>query len=187
MKHFSLVCKACLTTAALVAGHAVHAQTTGGTVNFTGSLTSSTCAFRMGGATTNSLAVTLPAVQASSISTIGTASQDSASFTLGFGGCGTSPSPATAYFYFSSSAAANNLISNKSTTGGATNVALQLQDSTGTAIPVTTTATKYATGVTLDTANGNKDATFKVKYYSTAASPVAGAVTGDLIVNWSYQ
>jgi type 1 fimbria pilin len=79
------------------------------------------------------------------------------------------------------------LISNKSTTGAATNVALQLQDSNGNAIPVTTTATKYATGVTLDTAGGSKDVTFKVKYYSTAATPTSGAVTGDLIVNWSYQ
>ena len=189
MKHFSLVFKACLTTAALVAGHAVHAQNAGGTVSFTGSLTSNTCAFQMGGVTQSALAVTLPTVPVASMATIGTVSLEAATFNVGFVNCGASPSPATAFYYLSSSQAANNQISNKSSGGGAaTGVAMQLYASDGsTTIPVTTTSTKYATGVTLGAANAAVNTVFKVKYIATAATPTAGIVTGDLIVNWAYQ
>jgi major type 1 subunit fimbrin (pilin) len=189
MKHLSVLVKIWGSMLALLVGSAVHAQNAGGTVSFSGSLTANTCAFQMGGVTQSALAVQLPVVPVASMATIGTVSLEAATFNVGFVNCGASPSPATAFYYLSSSQAANNQIGNKSSGGGAaTGVAMQLYASDGsTTIPVTTTSTKYATGVTLGAANAAVNTVFKVKYIATAATPTAGIVTGDLIVNWAYQ
>ena len=189
MKHLSVLVKIWGSMLALLVGCAVHAQNAGGTVSFSGSLSANTCVFQMGGVSQANLAVQLPTVPVASMATTGTVSLEAATFNVGFTGCGATPSPATAYYYLSSNSAANNQISNKSSGGSAaTGVAMQLYASDGTTtIPVTTTSTKYGTGVTLGTANAAVNTVFKVKYVATAATPTAGAVTGDLIVSWAYQ
>ena len=175
-------------TAAIVAGQAANADT-GGTVSFTGTISSNSCKFRIGGAQQTAATVTLAKAGLTNLTASG-ATTGLTPVTLGLSGCTTAgpASPATAYFLLSSARVTGSGYIANTASGGATGVALQLTDSSGaTAYSLGTSDASVGPLLALGTAGTAADTVFGIRYIATQSTPVAGAVTGTLTANFSYN
>lgn len=177
-----------LLSAALIAGFGVAAlapqaaHAADGTISFTGKVTAGTCTINVGTASgTASNTVTLPTVSTSALTAAGQTA-GSTLFNVYLTGCtGGSPAVtkvATNFEVGNGVNAAGRIIA----TGGATNVDLQLTDSTGNVINIGSPSP--STPVTL--ATGNATLPYYVRYYATGATG-AGAVAGSVQYSIVYQ
>jgi major type 1 subunit fimbrin (pilin) len=163
-----------------------------GTITFQGMVTDQTCTATINGATGNAT-VTLPTVSSSLLSNAN-ATAGSLPFTLGVTGCSTSSVQQTVLARFQGvSVDANGNLTNTAS-GGATNVALQLLNSTGGA-PIdlrASAANVFAgwnvagTGISLGgAAAGTHD--YAVQYISVPGGATAGRVVGATQYAITYQ
>jgi major type 1 subunit fimbrin (pilin) len=153
------------------------AQATDGTISFTGQINAATCTINNG---TPDFTVQLPTVATTTLAAHGnTAGQTQ--FKIELSGC-TSGTNASAFF--EQGANVDPITGNLISTGGASNVQLQLLNSNGTSVinllnPSTNTTTA-------DVSTGSGTLTYYVQYFATAASS-AGSVSGTEQYTIAYQ
>jgi major type 1 subunit fimbrin (pilin) len=175
-------------TAAIVAGQAANADT-GGTVTFSGSISSNSCKLRISGTQQTAGTVTLAKAGLTNLTASG-ATTGLTPVTLGLMGCTTAgaASPATAYFLLSSASVTGAGYIANTASGGATGVALQLTDSSGgTTYSLGTSDASIGPALVLGSAGTAADTVFGIRYIATQAAPVAGTVSGTLTANFSYN
>lgn len=162
-----------------------------GTINFTGAVNNQTCSATINGATgASAAAVTLPTVQADTLSTPGNTAGQTA-FIMGVTGCAaTSPSGAgtvKAYFEKGANVDSNGRLINTtaSTSGGATGLVLELVDGTGgTALKAGDISQNTGNFVTI--ADGSATLPYSIRYYATDAAE-AGVVTSSVTYSLIYN
>lgn len=160
-----------------------------GTITFNGELTATTCTVAVNNGT-GSGAVTLPTVTAASLDAAGkTAGQTS--FNIQLTGCIGTANTAAAFFEAGSTVnpLSGNLRNTNATAGAASNVNLQLLDSTsGTAIKAGDTLQRTSTShITLSKGGGGSTTLpYAVQYFATGkATP--GAVGSAVTYSIDYQ
>lgn len=179
----------------LFAAQAPQAQAADGTISFTGNVSASTCNVAIAGVGTNSnstVSVVLPTVNTAALATAG-AVAGSTPFTISVSACNGSATSFTTLFTPITGDAVGGKLINKTTTGGATNVTLEILSSPATGTP--TTVNLNAATASLQQPNGTATTTitnsagtqnYKVQYNATgAAGP--GAVTASLPFTISYN
>lgn len=189
---FMKPCKFIALAMVVAPGMAAAADPALGTITFQGMVTDQTCTATINGAGGNTV-VTLPTVTAATLASAN-ATAGSTPFTLGVTGCNTASVQQTVLARFQGvSVDANGNLTNAAA-GGATNVALQLLNSTGgTAIDLRAGAANiYAgwnvadTGIALGgAASGTHD--YAVQYISVPGGATAGQVVGATQYAITYQ
>lgn len=164
-----------LVSAILAAAGSTTANAADATVNFTGSILSSSCSVSTG---SNTVSVPLGNYGPSQFPVAGTTSR-AVPFTIPLSTCPTSGGPTTAFVTFVGTAASSNLAL---ASGGASGIAIQIKKQDGTPIVVNTPDA----GITLSS-NATQNLNFTANYISTADSVGAGAANGTAQVNISYQ
>ncbi len=159
-----------------------------GTINFTGAVNSQTCNASVNGATgATAAAVTLPTVQAGVLSTAGNTAGQTA-FKMDVTNCATvSPSGAgtvKAFFEKGANVDSNGRLIN-TTSGGASNVVLELVDGTGNSA-LKAGDISQNTGNFVTISGGNATLPYSVRYYATGAA-TAGAVTSNVTYSLIYN
>lgn len=191
--------KKTLLAAALIAGFGIAAvapqvaQAAANSITFTGKVLNSTCSATVNGSATGT--VVLPDVAASAFTATGAYTASATGFSIALTGCPTTPSGVSvgAQFYSSSAdtTTGNGTLSN--TTGGtyATNVDVQLLNSAGSPITITTAApSQYSNAnVTDSTVLSSSTATlsYTAQYYATTTSVGPGLVSTTVNYVINYQ
>ncbi|HDV9838951.1 TPA: type 1 fimbrial protein [Enterobacter asburiae] len=160
-----------------------------GTINFTGNVTSQTCNATIGSTASGTAAtVTLPTVQANVLATAGNTAGQTA-FNIAVTGCAaTNPTNAgtvKAFFEKGATVDANGRLTNQTTTGGASNVALQLVEGTANT-PINVGDATQNTGNFATITGSSATLPYAVRYYATGtatAGAVSSSVTYSLIYN----
>jgi major type 1 subunit fimbrin (pilin) len=196
--------KKTLLAAALIAGFGIAAVApqvanaagaSGGTITFSGSIVSSTCAVTVGGSNTSpsgnaSATVTLPSVVAvdTTLTTAGSSAGWTA-FTLNLTGC---PSSLTGYSkvypYFTGSGidTGTGYLTNTGTANSGVEVALSTS-STGASYLTLGSASGSQGAGTVAISSTASSFTYYAGYVATAVPVVAGAVTATVQYNLNYQ
>lgn len=189
MKVTSLAASAALALALSTAGFApqvAHAADSG-TITINGKVMNSTCDVTGNGGT-NDFTVTLPPVAKTALASSGQTAGDTG-FTLSLSNCPTTPAglKVGAQFYSSANADATGRLTNTVTSGGATNVAIQLLD--GSSNPIAVAASQSGAAVTDQTtvpASGNASLSYTARYYATGVA-TAGNVSTTVQYVINYQ
>lgn len=155
-----------------------------GTITFSGSVNTETCAAVVNNTNANAT-ITLPAVPSSALGAAG-ATTGSTAFTINLTGCDAANTKTRAFF--EAGAAVNNAgrLNNQATTG-ATNVELQLVDIADNASPIIAGdyASQSTSGTTIDASSGTGTLNYAVRYYATGAA-TSGAVSSTVTYSIIY-
>lgn len=166
-------------------------QASTGTINFTGTVTSQTCVANVGGtAAPTAATVTLPAVQASALSTA-SATAGRTAFQIALTGCSTSTvtgaTTVKALFENGSTVDSAGRLSNSATgSTAATNVALQLVDGTTNGVIAAGNASQNTGGYVTISA-GAANLPYYVQYIATNGAATAGNVASSITYSLIYQ
>lgn len=178
-----------LVIAALVAASGVQfAQAADGTINFNGELVNQTCTIAVDGVVTPTAAtVTLPTVSTSQLTAAGQRA-GTTGFNIQLTNCVGAATTAAAFFEAGSTVdpVSGNL---RNTTGGATNVQLQLIDSgsaTGAVIQAGNTNQRTQTTRNTIDASGAANMPYAVQYFATGAT-TPGTVVSSVTYSVDYQ
>lgn len=157
-----------------------------GTINFSGSVTGTTC--RINGVTTGpaSISVTLPNVSTTSLSTVG-ATAGYTPFAISLSQCAAN-TKATTYFEQGGNidSATGNLKNTAS--GGAANVQIQLLNGDNTAITLNGATTTLQNSKQITTnASGVGTLNYVAQYIAPTGSAGAGTVTSSVTFTMQYQ
>ncbi|WP_256233603.1 MULTISPECIES: fimbrial protein [unclassified Pseudomonas] len=146
------------------------------TITFQGEVTDQTCTVTING-TQGNATVLLPVVPASSLAAANSTTGVTP-FTLGVTGCSTTGAQSVKARFLGHNVDGDGNLSNIATASPATNVALQLLESSGGAvIDLSGGVVSAATGISLGGAtSGSHD--YAVQYVSVLGGATAGAVTG---------
>ncbi|MBN8923160.1 MAG: hypothetical protein BGP10_02175 [Rhodanobacter sp. 68-29] len=190
-----------LLPAALIAGFGIAAlapQAASAATNqilFSGKVLNSTCSINVNGSGSNSGSVTLPDVAASAFTAIGSKA-GATPFTLSLSGCPTTPASVKvgAQFYSATNAdTTTNFGTLLNATGAtyATGVDVQLLDSAGNPVTITTAAPQLGDNATAsDSApltGSTATLSYTAQYYSTSATVGAGLVSTNVNYVINYQ
>ncbi|MDQ8024313.1 MAG: fimbrial protein, partial [Moraxellaceae bacterium] len=146
-----------------------------GTITITGTVQAATCTVSNGGA----VAVALPTVSTSALSTSGTVAGTKA-FQIGLTAC--TVGPATAYFEAGPNI--DTTTGRLKNNGTATNVQVQLLNSAGNAINLAgASGSQNGTSITL--VAGANNLNYSAQYYATGAA-TAGSVTTSVVYTMQY-
>ncbi|QDL55769.1 fimbrial protein [Rhodoferax aquaticus] len=156
------------------------AQATDGTIDFTGSLTATTCVVQPVSA---SFAVQLPALPTSSMTTTKTTAGVTP-FSITVKGCSTG---AAFKPYFESGTGVDAATGNLNNTGSAKNVQLRLLNTDGSTINAAAVASAQGVNAVTVDATGNATANYAVAYYSENGNATAGTVVGKVAYSVVYQ
>lgn len=151
------------------------AQASDGTVTFNGSLVNSTCTITGGGNQT----VTLPTLSTATLASAGATAGDTL-FNIALTGC--TATSANAYF----EAGANTDASTGRLKTNATNLQIQLLNSTGSVINVAGASTAAQNTTAVNVSSGSGQQSFIARYYATGAT-VPGAVTSSVTYSMVYN
>ncbi|MCI2294108.1 type 1 fimbrial protein [Enterobacter sp. I4] len=164
-------------------GTLAHAASSG-TISFTGSVNSETCAAVVNNGTADAT-VTLPAVPASALKTAG-ATAGATTFTINLTGCDPANTKTRAFFEAGGQVNSTGRLNN-SDTAGATNVELELLDvdDNSSVIKVGDYASQSTSGTTIDASSGTGTLNYAVRYYATGAA-TAGAVASSVTYSIIY-
>ncbi|HYP86188.1 fimbrial protein [Variovorax sp.] len=169
---------------------AINAQAADGTITFTGSITDTTCSINgVAAGTPADVTVTLPAVPASSLANAGDTAGVSGPSDIVFSlsGCTGGATKAIARFENGPTVdqSSGNLV-NQASTGGASNVQVQLLNSNFQPINITTNSNNDIATLGAAITAGNADLTYYGQYFSTGAA-TAGAVDTSVQYTMDYQ
>lgn len=167
-------------------GTLAHAASSG-TIVFTGSVNSETCAAVVNNGSSADGTVTLPAVPTSALSAAGKTA-GATRFTINLTGCDAANTKTRAYFGAGGIGGAANSAGRLSNSGvGATNVELQLidVDDNGSVIVVGDYASQTTSGTTVDASSGTGTLNYAVRYYATGVA-TSGAVATSVTYNIIY-
>ncbi|AOI68784.1 fimbrial protein [Burkholderia ubonensis] len=160
----------------LLATAAAHAQTaTTGTINFNGSITDVPCEIDTAATSSN---VPMAKVFANDFSGVGSTT-GTTSFQIVLKNCGTSTTGATVLF--AGTTDATNTTALQTTVGGASGVALQLVDDTGTPISIGSSSKAYTI------AEGDNTFNFAARYIATSATVTGGAANATALFALTYK
>jgi major type 1 subunit fimbrin (pilin) len=165
---------AVLLSCGFVSGLACAQTATTGTINFTGSVTAVPCEIDT---SATSSAVTMAKVFANDFTAVGSTA-GTTSFKIGLKNCGTATNGATVTF--TGTADSDNTTALK-TTGGATGVALQLVDNTGTPISVGSASKTYTI------AEGANTFDFAARYIATNSKIEGGNANATALFALTYK
>ncbi|MCK7430818.1 fimbrial protein [Enterobacter chengduensis] len=166
-------------------------QASTGTINFTGTVTSQTCAASVGGINAPTAAtVALPAVQASALSAAA-ATAGRTAFQIALTGCsttaGSGANTVKAFFESGSTVDSAGRLSNSATGAtAATNVALQLVDGTTNGVIAAGNASQNTGGYVTISASA-ASLPYYVQYIATTGAASAGSVTSSVTYSLIYQ
>lgn len=156
------------------------AETTGGTVNFTGSVVTSACAIGSGSA---SIDVQMGQVRTSTLAEPGSDSGTAKPFSIVLEGCDTTVSK-TAAVTFSGTQDANDpttlAVGSNGGAGSAQNVAIRLYDEQGTVVKLGEATSAVALR------NGDNTLNFSAKYYSAKGAATAGDASAVATYTLTY-
>lgn len=156
-----------------------------GTITFNGELTANTCDVIVDGQTANATVV-LPTVSTSQLQTATRTAGDTG-FVMALNNCSGTLETASAFFQAGASvdAVTGRLLN---TTGGATNVSLQLLDaSSPTQAVIKAGSQDQVTAMTYkDVTGGSTTLPYIVRYYAEAAT-TAGTVVSNVVYSIQYQ
>jgi len=175
---------------AAVSLFALNAHAADGTISFTGTVTDTTCSINGNAAGTPAdVAVTLPTVPASALVNAGDTAGVSgpSDITFALSGCTGAATKAVARFENGPTVdpTSGNLI-NQATTGGATNVQVQLLNSDFQPINITTNSNNQLAANGAAITGGVADLTYYGQYFSTGGA-TAGAVDTSVQYTMDYQ
>lgn len=178
-----------LLSAALVAavatiGFVPTANAADGTITFSGKVLSSTCT--VSNASSSVVAVTLPDVPKSSFTAQGSVA-GLTPFNLDLTGCPTTPSGVQVGATFTGASIDSSAAGTIKNTTGATfsNVNVQMTDSTGTAINLSSNSNPVSAAIS---GTGTSTLSYKAQYYQpTATAVTAGLVTASVTYTLTYN
>ncbi|MDM1019188.1 fimbrial protein [Acinetobacter sp. VNK23] len=172
-----------LALAFVAMGAANMAMAASGTITFTGQVVQDTCTVAVNGSGAN---VVLPTVQASAFSTAGTTAGNTP-FTVNVTGCGSAVDTRGIKLTLSSTdfdATNNNLLENTATSGAATNVGIQIDE---TAVgDIAFAGAPYDTA-TIAMSSGAGSVALEARYMSTDTTVTPGAVMAAMTWNVVYN
>lgn len=178
-----------LSMLATLGSSVANAESTG-TINFNGELTDTTCNVNIEGQGPDAT-VTLPTVSINELTQPGKTTGRTG-FNMALTECTVAqggPSKVSAFFQAGETVDLSSGRLQNQTTGGATNVDLQLLDASNgySAIKVGNTSQVNDTAyVDIDAANGTASIPYAVQYYATNAT-TAGKVTSSVVYNLQYK
>ena len=182
-------------TAALLIPMCLSGHALADKVNFDGTVIAGTCAIKINGVSatnsgTSTINLSLPAVASSLLSASGSTA-GSADFSVELAGCNATGSTFNTKLLPNSSADVDINGTLKILTGGASNVALQLQSAPtvgGSYSPITLTGSGTTIAGTLTGSSGSKSGVLplRVVYYATGAATV-GKVNASMNILVDYQ
>lgn len=165
-----------------------------GTITINGSVLGTTCSVtaatggnNSSGFSSGNFTVTLPGVQKSALATAGSKAGNTP-FSMTLSGCPTSPSgeQVAAYFSGSNVNAADGYLTNTTTTGGATNVEIQLLNGSGSSIDLSKPSA-YAQGSSYATINTSGAANLSYEaQYIVPTGATGGATAGKVTTTVDY-
>ena len=164
----------------------------GGTIAFSGNVTANTCNVSVSNTAltnSNTATITLPSINATSLSTSG-AFGATTQFTIGVAGCtGGNNAFVTTFSPAAADVSNTGKLINKATSGAASNVVLEILSSANTAVDLSKATATLQQGLTTATSsitNGTGSQIYKVQYLATGAA-TAGAVSASLPFTLTYQ
>lgn len=163
-------------------GLAPTANAADGTITITGKVVAPTCS--VSNASGGIVTVNLPTVLTTAFSGSVGSTTGATPFSLVLTGCPTNPSGVTVAAQFSGaniSGTDGNLVN---TAAGGSNVEVQLTNSAGTAINLSSTPTPVS--ATID-ASGDATLSYKAQYYAAVAAVSSGAVQTSVQYTLTYQ
>lgn len=169
---------------ALVA--ASNASAADGTITFSGTVTANTCTILVddGALASNAKAITLPTPGISALyGTVGNTFGKTA-FKFNLTGCGAAISPSTGWIYLSGAVLSGT--SALFTSGTATGIGIQILNSGGSPLSLSTTPAKASDAYTL-AAGASTNQTFYYQYISTTAAATAGSIVATLVADIYYN
>lgn len=177
------LCKVFLAVCTYVITCTLAHATSSGTVSFSGSVNSETCAAVANNYTADGT-VALPPVPTSALSTAG-ATAGATTFTIKLTGC--DPANTKTRAYFEAGLRVNSAGRIENSVYGAANVELQLLDvdDNNSVIKVGDYASQSTSGTTIDASSGTGTLNYAVRYYATGAA-TAGAVASSVTYSIIY-
>lgn len=178
---------------AALAPHAARAATN--QITFNGKVLNSTCSINVAGSGSNAGSVTLPDVAASAFTAVGSKA-GATPFTLSLTGCPTTPASVQvgAQFYSATNADTttnNGTLLNSTGATYATGVDVQLLDSAGAPVTITTAAPAAGSNANLTDAttltSSSATLNYSAQYYATSATVGAGLVSTNVNYVINYQ
>jgi major type 1 subunit fimbrin (pilin) len=165
-----------------------------GLITINGKVLNGTCSVSGNGAGSNNFTVTLPDVQSSAFTAVGTVAGPQ-SFTLNLTGCPTVPSSGVSVGaqFNAATVTASGDLTNASVPGSATGVGVRLLDSSNAQIVLAAGVNSAVTDSTAITVSGSPAAAapitlnYTAEYISTAASVGAGSVATTVNYLINYQ
>ncbi|WP_409422219.1 fimbrial protein [Pseudaeromonas sp. ZJS20] len=169
-----------LLAAALLSGTA---QATDGTINFTGTLTSSTCTVSVNGGSD----VTLPTLSTDALTDAGSWAGRTP-FTVDLSSCSMEDSLTTVGLYFETTSEIDSSNGTLNNSGTASNVQVRLRNADYDVLDLTggDMDSQNSLAATPD-GSGNASIDFFAEYYSEAGSAGAGTVTAQAVFSLNYQ
>jgi P pilus assembly protein, pilin FimA len=180
MKTLAIVALSALSLGS-VAANAATVSVFGGDVHFTGSVVNAACAVN---ANSINQTVQLGQVRSASLSSVGMTSS-SVGFTIDLDDCDTTVAAKASFAFLGTAIDSTNpnvLALQNSAAGGATNVGVQILDSTGAVLGLD--GASYSAQTTL--INGKNVIPFQARYFATGAA-TAGTADADATFNIQYQ
>jgi len=165
------------------------AHASDGTVNFSGTVTDTTCTVSVTGAATKVTTVTLQTVSATALATAGQTA-GLAPFTLRLSNCSSAKTLAsTSAAYFEAGPGVDPSTGYVKNTGTATNVALQLVDAANNKAIKAGDYSQVAgnSRATIDPTTKAADIPYAVQYIATQGAGSAGTVVGSVTYAINYQ
>ncbi|WP_114239623.1 fimbrial protein [Dyella sp. C9] len=162
------------------------AKAVDGTITFGGAVTAKTCTVKLNAGTNGSGTVTLPSVSTSAFSGLGTTAGET-QFTIGVSGCATGMNTVATYFEAGPTVNSNGRL--VVTTGGATNLDLQLLYSDGSIVTAGSAAATSGAGLAnISSTTNSATLTYFVRYYqNSATAPTAGSVASSVNYSMIYN
>lgn len=167
-----------LSALAVLAALNTNALASDGTITFNGEIASQTCSIASGG---DNLTVTLPTVSAVGLNSAG-ATAGNIGFAIALTDCDTSVNSVYANFEAGTNVDADGRLT---TTGSATNVAVQLLDSASTPIVVGSDQQQDSASTATIDSSGNATLNYSAQYYATGAA-TAGSVSTSVTYSLVY-
>lgn len=169
-----------LVAAGILATVSANAVASDGTITFNGELTSATCDVGVNSTGSANATVTLPTLSTGSLASTGTTA-GATSFTIDLSSC--TDLTTSAYAYFESGANVDTTTGRLNNNGTATNVEVQLKDSSGSTIEIGS-SNQSTSPVAESLSSGSATLAYSAEYYATGA---AGAGTVSTSVTYSIE
>lgn len=168
-----------LLAAALLSGTA---QATDGTINFTGTLTSSTCTVSVNGGSD----VTLPTLSTDALTDAGSWAGRTP-FTVRLTSCSDAGNVGLYFEQTGETDTTNNALNNTASGSAADHVQIQLLNSNLVTIDLSGSSLADQNSLSQDASSGSADIQLYAQYFSKDGGATAGAVTAQAVFSLNYQ